>query len=82
MVQTPMIRPDMIVDDVMRRWPETIRVLVHRRMLCVGCPIGMFHTVSEACREHGVPEREFLMELEAALTGGSLSRAVDSLQSA
>jgi hybrid cluster-associated redox disulfide protein len=69
MVRTPTVHPDMLVDEVMRRWPQTIRVLVRRRMLCVGCPIGTFHTVSEACREHNVPEGEFLMELEAVLAG-------------
>lgn len=69
MVRTPRVHPDMPIDEVMRRWPATIHVLVRRRMLCVGCPIGPFHTISEACREHAVPESEFLMELEAVLAG-------------
>ena len=36
---------EMTVDEVMRRWPATIRVFLDFRMGCVGCPIGGFHTV-------------------------------------
>ena len=35
------IDPDMTV-DIMRRWPSTIRVMMRHRMLCIGCPIGIF----------------------------------------
>lgn len=53
------------VDDVMRRWPMTIRVFLNHRMHCVGCPITCFHTVADACREHGVDQEQFLAELSA-----------------
>lgn len=43
---------DMTVDEVMRRWPSTIRVFLDFRMRCVGCPIAAFHSVDEACEEH------------------------------
>ena len=33
---------DLTVDDVMRRWPATIRVFLDFRMGCVGCPIAAF----------------------------------------
>jgi hybrid cluster-associated redox disulfide protein len=57
---------DSIVDDVMRRWPATIRVFLDHKMLCVGCPIGCFHTVEDACREHGIDRIRFLAALHAA----------------
>ena len=46
------------VDDVMRRWPSTIRVFLDFRMHCVGCPIATFHSVEEACSEHGIDLRD------------------------
>lgn len=46
---------DLSVGEVMARWPATIGVFVDRRMHCVGCPIGQFHTVVEAAAEHQVP---------------------------
>lgn len=51
---------DMPVDDVMRRWPSTIRVFLDFRMRCVGCPIAAFHSIDEACEEHDVDASVFL----------------------
>lgn len=55
-----------LVDDVMRRWPATIRVFLDFRMRCVGCPIGCFHDVDDACREHGADRDAFLRALRRA----------------
>jgi hybrid cluster-associated redox disulfide protein len=70
------INPDMPVDEIMRRWPATIRVFMHKRMLCVGCPIGTFHTVTEVCEEHALEETSFVAELRAAINGGEILEAV------
>lgn len=58
--------PDMTIDTIMRRWPATIEVLIRHRMLCVGCPIGAFHTVMDACKEHGIDEDAFVSQLRTA----------------
>ena len=55
---------DDLVDDVMRD-SETIRVFLQFRMGCVGCPIACFHTVDDACREHGVDREVFLDALRS-----------------
>ena len=54
---------DDIVGDVMSARPATIRVFLDFRMGCVGCPISAFHTVDDACMEHGVDRDEFLTAL-------------------
>ena len=54
------------VDEVMRDWPSTIRVFLDFRMGCVGCPIGTFHSVEEACDEHGIDVAVFLPKLRDA----------------
>jgi len=59
--------PDMPIDMVMRRWPATMKVLMRHRMLCVGCPIGGFHTITEACQEHGLDEETLVGELATAI---------------
>ena len=48
------IDPYDLVEEVMTRHPTVIRVFLDFRMNCVGCPIGTFHTVIDACAEHGV----------------------------
>jgi hybrid cluster-associated redox disulfide protein len=58
---------DDLVDDVMSGAPETIRVFLAFRMRCVGCPIACFHTVDDACCEHGVDRDSFLNALRAVL---------------
>jgi hybrid cluster-associated redox disulfide protein len=57
--------PDMSVDEVMQRWPATIRAFLDHRMQCVGCPIATFHSVDYACDEHGVDRAAFLAALRA-----------------
>jgi hybrid cluster-associated redox disulfide protein len=47
----------------MRTAPHTIRVVLAFRMACVGCPIATFHTVDDACREHGIDRDKFLAAL-------------------
>ena len=54
---------DDIVGEVMTARPATIRVFLDFRMGCVGCPISAFHTVDDACMEHGVDRDEFLTAL-------------------
>jgi hybrid cluster-associated redox disulfide protein len=63
------IDPNMPVDEIMRRWPATIGVMIRNRMLCIGCPIGIFHTVADACAAHGVDEAAFSEELLSAMRG-------------
>ena len=61
------IRSADLVDDVMTRSPQTIRVFLEFNMRCVGCPIACFHTVDDACREHGVDREFFLQALRACV---------------
>jgi hybrid cluster-associated redox disulfide protein len=76
--------PGLSMDEIMRRWPATIPVLMKHRMLCIGCPVGPFHTVSEACRAHGLDEAEVETKLLAAIDANQISAtcAGDSRQSA
>lgn len=43
---------DLPVDTIMDQWPETIRVFLDHRMSCVGCPVGSFHTLTDAAHEY------------------------------
>lgn len=54
-----------LVDDIMRQWPATIRAFLDHHMNCPGCPIACFHTVEDACREHGTGIEMFLKDLRA-----------------
>ncbi len=58
---------DMTMDEIMRLWPATIRVVLDHGMLCVGCPIAPFHTVADAVREHHLDGVRFRLEIESAI---------------
>lgn len=58
---------DMSMDEIMREWPATIRVILGHGMLCVGCPIAAFQTVADAAREHDIPEARLLQDLRAVI---------------
>jgi hybrid cluster-associated redox disulfide protein len=57
------IQPNLIADDVMRRWPSTIRVFLDRRLHCVGCPFGRFHTLEQVTHIHGDDLHAFVSAL-------------------
>lgn len=80
MTRTQTLNPDMTVDEIMRRWPATIRVMIRNRMLCVGCPIGSFHSVIDACIAHGIDVEAFVEELLVATRDDGLANATGALQ--
>ena len=55
---------DMTVDQVMNRWPASIRVFMNFKMSCVGCPIATFHSVDEASRQHKIDAAAVLGALQ------------------
>ena len=60
---------DMTMDAIMRAWPATIRVILDRGLLCVGCPIATFHTIVEAAREHDQDQTSLARDLRMAIDG-------------
>jgi hybrid cluster-associated redox disulfide protein len=62
--------PDLPLADLMTAWPQTIPVFVRHKMLCVGCLISPFHTVTDACAEYHLDEEDFLAELRQATGQG------------
>lgn len=69
------VHQDMIVDEVMRKWPWTIRVFIQFGMKCVGCPFGPFHSIDHACDEHGIKRAAFMAALDEAIQDELVSRS-------
>lgn len=57
---------DLTVSEIMHRWPGAMRLFIDHRLLCVGCPIAPFHTLTDVAREHHVDEDD-LIEMISAL---------------
>ena len=66
--------PSTIIARLLARWPRTARVLVARRMACVGCDMNAFHTVAEAADIYGIAPRELVRDLRRAAGGKAQER--------
>ncbi len=62
-----LITHDMIVADVLNRFPQTIPVFQKYKMGCVGCAMAPFETLAEATAIYKIPLHRFLNDLQAAV---------------
>ena len=60
--------PDLPLSELMTHWPQTIQVFLRHKMLCVGCMVGPFHTVMDACAEYHLDYDAFMDELTCAVS--------------
>ncbi|WP_374686038.1 DUF1858 domain-containing protein [Promineifilum sp.] len=58
---------DMILTDLLERWPETAAVFHEHAMACVGCAVASFYTVRDAALVYGLPPEQFAAELAAVV---------------
>ncbi len=58
---------DQTVSNIMSTWPQTVAVFLRHGMYCVGCRVGPFHTVEDACMEYHLNEADFRHELQCAI---------------
>ncbi|TCO68847.1 DUF1858 domain-containing protein [Rhodovulum euryhalinum] len=67
MAPTQIDDPDLSIVAVLDRWPAAAWVFLRHRMLCVGCAVAPFHTISDACLEYGLSESVFRAEIARAI---------------
>lgn len=67
------ILDSMTAEELQRRWPATIPVLLRRRMGCVGCSVAAFDTLLDMASHHGLPLEDLREELEEAASGPALA---------
>ena len=60
---------DLCVAEIMEKWPATIGVFIDYELHCIGCPIGVFHTLTDAAEEHGLSLDALSREIGLAIEG-------------
>lgn len=60
----PIAIGNMLVGDVLAKWPQTAPVFNRHKMACPGCAMAPFMTLNEACASYGVDIDGFVAELE------------------
>lgn len=61
------ISKEMTIGEVVRNYPESIKVLGSFGMGCVGCPSAQAETIEEACRVHGINIDEIIKALNESV---------------
>jgi len=64
---------DLLIADVMDRWPETIVVFLNKKMGCVGCSMAPFETLSEAANIYGLCCTRFINDLQARINSQEMA---------
>jgi hybrid cluster-associated redox disulfide protein len=55
------------IAELLATHPVAARVLIDRRMHCVGCDVAPFETIRDACAIYGVAIDEFLEDIRRAI---------------
>ncbi len=48
------IDPDMLIIDIIEKYPDAAQVLMNCGMSCVTCGAALYESLSEACMVHGL----------------------------
>jgi hybrid cluster-associated redox disulfide protein len=60
------ITREMTIEEVMRRYPETIEAFEQHGLRCSGCCVSSYENIEEGALSHGVDIEELLVELNRA----------------
>jgi hybrid cluster-associated redox disulfide protein len=63
----PLFTPDLVVADVLKKWPQTIPVFLDHNLGCVGCAMASFDTLRDVARIYNLRADLFLEELGKAV---------------
>lgn len=63
------IRHDMIIRDVVARYPETMEVMFEYGVHCVGCGYASFETMEQGAALHRIDLQEYLEDLNDEVFG-------------
>ena len=61
---------DMIIAEVLARWPKTAIVFHKHNMACVGCAVAPFYTIADAATIYGLTLDEFVLRLRLVIDQG------------
>ena len=64
------ITAEMNVNEVVTRYPQTIKVFFSHGVQCTGCYICGFHSVAESAKQWGVKLGSLLNDLNHAIAAG------------
>jgi hybrid cluster-associated redox disulfide protein len=62
---------DMVVADVLDRWPETVAVFQQFKTACVGCVMAPFDSLHDVARIYGLDQDALMSALAATIAAAA-----------
>ena len=62
------VTKDMLIGELVSKYPETIEILMGAGMHCLGCPSSQMESLSDACAVHGISSDALLATINERLT--------------
>ena len=61
------ITDDMPIGDVLKKYPQTMRVFLSHGLMCVGCAIARFENIRQGATAHGIDVDALMKDLNKAV---------------
>jgi hybrid cluster-associated redox disulfide protein len=62
-----MIDKNMSINDVVKKYPETIRVFEQHGLGCIGCQAALFENIEQGAEIHGIDVGTLINDLNKAV---------------
>ncbi|MBN1402507.1 MAG: DUF1858 domain-containing protein [Anaerolineae bacterium] len=59
------ITKEMAIADIVRQYPQTVRVFFNHGLMCVGCAAARFENLEQGAMAHGIDVDALLKDLNA-----------------
>ena len=63
------ITKDLVIGDVLDKYPETAEFFFAMGMHCLGCPAARGETIEEACQVHNADDDELIRQINEKIGG-------------
>ena len=57
------------IGDVLKQYPQTLRVFLSHGLMCVGCAVARFENIRDGATAHGINVEALLKDLNAVVDG-------------
>ena len=57
------ITKDMLIGDVVKKYPGSVGVMMEHGMQCIGCHVATWETLEQGAKSHGIDVTKLIKEL-------------------
>lgn len=61
------ISKDMPISEIVRKYPQTVKVFLQHGLMCIGCAAARFENLEQGATAHGIDVEALLKDLNAAV---------------